>query len=218
MAGNPITQADVFRTLPNHYDTVGSESGGPNAEVEADRILLVHELGHVMASERFFTRRAAATSGNIAQSTSFSVTRTGFANGPFRINEFWVLLEAATAAADWSIITVSLLNLTDLTTEIPIFSWNVATGTAVNVRAAMGGVAVATRILLINELPSFPPPLLNGSDARPSPNVFEGIVMRGTTAAFGAGTREVKFESRISSMLNQGLPGLNGSYGLPLTW
>lgn len=216
---NPVSQADIFQSMPRMYDTVASQSGGPGAEIEADRILLVHELGHAMASERFFTRRAALSSGAIAQSTSFAAARADFANGPFRMSDVLVWLASPSVAADWSLLTVSLRNAADPTTEIPIWTWNAAAGTTILCRASMGGGAAADNIVLLNQLPNAPSSwLLNGSQSTPSSNVFDGISFRGTTAAYGAGTRTATVEVRIASMSNQGLPGSVGSYGLPLNW
>lgn len=208
---NPITQADAGSSLAKIYDTVGSSSGSPNAEIEADRILLVHEMGAVLASERYLSTQRLINSGNLAQSTTFEVLITGLAIGPARLCNLYVALAPGDASTNFQEISVNLRN-PDSDDEIPWFAWDAATGQETVARFDRSGVG-GTRVLLLNQLP-FVEPLING--ALGVPNCLRHLALRGTTTAFGAGTVNVQGGVRVVTM--GATAGFSGSYGLPLYW
>lgn len=206
---NPITQADVGSSLATIYDTVGQQSGGPQAQLETDRILLVHEMGHVIASELFAleVRRLTVTT---QQSLSFNAVIDDLPNGPFRILGFRTWVDAG-VAADLNAVAVLQRN-PDSGREVPLWVWN--GGTYINVRADTG-VGVGTVAYLC---PTAADSRLNDSwlqsmgSSAPRGRV-SALALRGTTAAYGAGDRTFTTDVLIAFMLPQ--VG-TVQYGLPI--
>lgn len=213
---NPITQADGGSSLAKLWDTVGSNSGGPNAEIEADRILLFHEMGSVLSSERFLTRGRDITSGAVAQNTAWDVNITGLSNGPCRLCSIYLAIETPGTAAEIDHATINLRNNDTPSDEIVIFAWDTTVGTVVRARTNLDTGTTATQLVLVNMLP-YQELLINGN-SRGVQNTFDALSFRGLTAGFGAGTRTVRGYVRVVTMDNPAGVDNTGSYGLPLYW
>lgn len=216
---NPITQADVGSTLSQHYDTQGQQMGSPGAEIEADRILLTHEMGTVMFGEKVRVRIRRLACLALNQSSTGEQILTDLPQGPWRILGLTVMTPDATAvAADFSGVSLAMRD-PDSQRETLLWGWNNAT--LVNFRysvdSTIGVAAHATFIPTAVQSNAWSamglmPNFCVSSKLTPQQSVSE-LALRVTTAAFGAGTRDVLANVAIGFAL----PSVGGiASGLPV--
>lgn len=213
---NPITQADAGSSLSRIYDTVGQNSGGPQAELEADRILLVHEMGQVLFSERMVVRHRHIPSGAIAQSTNFAASITDLPLSPFRIIGITVAsVDAGAVEADWASLVLTQSDQSATPREHILWAWRPAQGSLLSFRLAMGAAVTDWGVFVPDSNCRFDlnMPGIGGSDSASS-DTARTLNLRGATAAFGAGTREVI--ASIALVLPLAAPGISSATGLPV--
>lgn len=206
-----ITQAPVGQSLSTLYDTVGTSSGSPNAVLETDRIILTHEMGALIASEqmRCSVRRIEVL--NVAQNLDFDGVITDLPPAAYRIIGLVVFSDNA-LAADVTRVQVNIRHRTD-SREVPIFFWQGAAGTTPFMRfepdstLGLGNyrVFVPNARLETYQLPALARGFLDQQAI--------DISLRGTTAAFGAGTRNFRANLYISSFTPT--PGMLTADGIP---
>lgn len=189
-------------SLADVYDVEGSIAGID--QLETKDVILMHEMGSAIFSERLNGAIQRFSVVSIPQSTNFDVTVTQLSEVPHRVHNVIVFANAQSRVA---LAQVSLL-ARDLLREIPIFAWDSGFDQEVSTRMIDG--TVATFILLRPTGGFFPgtPSLLGGQNLE----VVNGFSLRGSTLAFGAGT------VTVTGLVYTSFASLGGvsSNGLPL--
>lgn len=210
------TQAPYGSSLAQIYDTIGTKIGA-GADLRTDEIALVHEMGHVIFSERlqFSIRHLVASA--VAQSTAIAVVITDLPTAHYRILNATVFTTSGATAAHFSDLS---LHQRDVSSgrEIPFWTWDLANGGVVgNVRVDLGSGVVLVPQLIPSAAAGHVRQQSMGRgfvEGAPPGDGVRAIALRGTTAAFGAGTLDVTAAVLIAHALPG--PGQIRSEGLPI--
>lgn len=198
-------------SLADSYDVEGSVAG--IEELQSRDVSLIHEMGGVLVSERLVGIFAAMQALDVAQSTTFAVvfdtslTRGAVCGRILGVN----VVADVTARVTTCQVSVARIDAGSQG-DHPIWAWEVGAGTDFErvIRMQQNGGAVADVIQLVPSPGSVQIPSFTVGLAQPLP--IPRIVMRGTTAAFGAGT--VTIDANVY-FLTPELQGVS-SRGLPL--
>lgn len=201
MSEKILGQAGI--SLSDIYDVKGSIAGINRAEFRD--LSLVHEVGETVFSERVGGEIIRLDSTAIAQNTAFDITTLAVGTTPTRLLGVQVFADVAARVAN---VAVSLRDVPALN-EIPVFIWDSASDSERTVRIVDNGGAAAAVLMLVGPAVQVPN-MTFGNDQRDRIN---GIVMRGVSAGFGAGT--VTVVALLYVAFPSGTGGLS-SYGLPI--
>ena len=197
-----LAQAGV--SLADVYDIEGSIAGVD--QLLSSEVVLSHEMGGTVFSERLVGSIERLQTGAVAQNTAFDLTLVTPPAGIFRIVAVYV---QADLSARTSFVQVSLRDPTT-EREIPIFIWQVTNDLQSSIRIVENGGAAGTAAALIQASPTGIPSLGVGAGQRV--RVGEEIVCRGLTSGFGAGT---VVHTMLIYLAVASVPGLP-SVGLPV--
>jgi len=192
-------------SLADCYNVQGSIAG--IERLESDEVTLVHEMGGVIQSERMGLSIRRATTTALAQSTGWNVVLADLPEGVFRIFgvQMYANVIARTAHA------ALLLRSGDQEREIPLLVFDSAHDTESEIRMEDDGAGVATHFILNSVSPVLSPVIAVGPG---QPRVMNQIAFRGNTAAFGAGSVNIR------AIIQIGFTHLSGStpssIGLPI--
>lgn len=203
-----IIQGRSGDSLAGIYDVVGgSFDVGRLAETE---VQLVHEMGETIASERLRTDLRIVEALGVAQSTNFNVAIDDLPRGPFRLQSGVVFIDVGGRVSG---VCLSM-ELGDGSRSIPLYSWSSATGVEVPQQFTIGGALVA-RSLLLPLYNAFPVLGLGTFQGTP---VQQNRILRlaGATAAFGAGTVDIRAMVISTHMDIPGGQQQPISWGLPV--
>ena len=188
-------------SLADVYDVEGSIAG--ITDLQSKDVNLVHEMGSTIFAERFGGTLFRQQTGAINQSTTFDLVINTLPVNPARILGIQVFVDADR-------VNICTVNIHDRLAgqDMPIWAWDAAGGTETNVRVGDDGNAAAGRILL---LPSraFIATMLQGTNSKER---VEDVILRGDTAAFGAGTVNIVLIMHIAFVQVGGI----SSRGLPI--
>jgi len=175
-----LSQAGI--SLADAYDVEGSIAGIET--LESRDVSLVHEMGATIASERFSTTIRRATTGALAQTTTWDLEIADLPATPARVLGIQVFSSEAVARS--SFCQVSARDPIALR-EFPMWMWDTAPDTSANVRMQDNGAAVGNVTMLLPVNPSaFALPSFFGGAGQPQ--TVSSLMFRGITATFGAGT------------------------------
>lgn len=221
---NPKTQAPFGSELAKLYDTEGQRIGSPGAELESDRIILTHEMGQLMMSERLRVAIRQCWSGAVPQSSTFESIMTDLPDSPVRILGFFPFtLPGVGAVTDFTTVTLCAREGNE-PREMPLWNWSGAATGAVYLPARFqptAGLALGNYQMLVNafgvstgHLPfaTMPSLIVKANNVVGPRASVDDLVLRGTTSAFGAGTREVF----VHVMIAFPFPFVEGEAGLPV--
>lgn len=215
---NPITQTDGGKSLASIYDTVGQQFGGPQAEIEADRILLVHEMGQTLLSERLVIRHRQIVSAAIPidAATDFDVTISDLPLSVSRILSVVVRVvgSGAVVAADINNVGVFVQNPID-SREHPIWLWR--GGALDSFRMDFGAGPVNTTLLSPTAVQVAAYVISPTLVTSPQANQASGrqLVMRGRTNAVGGAGLTATFTASVALAFPIGT-GQPQAQGLPI--
>lgn len=196
-----LSQAGI--SLADVYDIEGSIAGID--QLESREVSLVHEMGATLFSERLTMNIRRSTSGSINQSTTFDVTIANLPAGIWRIVAVQLLANVAARVAQ---AQVSLRDPRD-GREIPLAIWDANNDVEAVIRMVENGAGVTNLFALQSLSPPTMPSLGLGA-GQPQARDNE-LVLRGATAAFGAGTVQVLalyhiLFSQVEGLSSLGLP------------
>jgi len=200
----PKVLAQVGVSLADVYQVLGSIAGVE--QLISHDVNLVHEMGATIFSERLSAVVERATTGAIAQSTTFDVD---VATGGVGISRVLGVLVFADVINRADFCQVSSRG-TGSGREMPFYHWDQVSGTEEDIRLVDNGGAAANVINLVPAVAPQVPNLRVGLGQQ----FFIGdeMVMRGQTTAFGAGTVEII--CLVYTAFNDPLPP--SSRGLPV--
>lgn len=172
-----LSQAGV--SLADTYNVKGSIAGVE--ELLAREVSLFHEMGGTIFSERFQTGISRMTTGDLTQSTDFNLISN---NLPTALNR---LLGLAIITDDAARITRASVSVRDSTIalDFPVWVWDGTNLQALNIESAPGGGVNIEAVLMGEGVLSMLPSFANGVTGE---RLVDQLVLRGRTAAFGAGT------------------------------
>jgi len=189
-------------SLADVYDVVGSVAG--IEQLESTEVSLVHEMGSTIFSERYVTSFRRMSTGDILQSVVFDVLIDNLPITPVR------LLGVSVITDDVARVNHVVLSVREGSTQdIPIWTWDV--GNSERGRVLDNGVVSTFDVLRPSQGTVMVPNLIGASGQGPFPMV-DGLSLRGSSAAFGAGTVEVIAILHVAFVFQAGL----SSSGLPL--
>lgn len=174
------TLARAGVSLADVYDVEGSIAG--TDQLLAGEVSLIHEMGNTIFSERFRTTILRDVTGAIAQNIDFDrVISTDIPIVPARILGIRVLANAQRIAH----VTVGVRDST-ADREMPIFTWNPAVDSEIQIRWSDDGAAVGT-VFDLRPLNSIAVPSFFGGEIS-GLQMVRNMVFRGRSTGFGAGT------------------------------
>jgi len=189
-------------SLADTYDVEGSIAGID--QLISDDVSLVHEMGSTIFSERVGGQILRLTTGAINQSTAFDIVSV---NMPLNVSRIYQTCVVFTTAARLDFVQLSVQN-PDGDDEVPFLIWDVNDPVR-TIRIVVAGAAAGNQLAVIPFYLN--PGLIFGTEQRVASQI-PNIVMRGSTAAFGAGTETVVALVYLSNAMRGGL----SSRGLPL--
>lgn len=190
-------------SLADMYDVRGSVAGID--ELITQELPIVHEMGSTVFSERFSTEILRISSAAQSQNDDWGTLLQGLPNTVFRIMGIRVFVDVTAR------VTLASLAMRDPITarETPIWSWDDATDAETSIRFSDDGAATGVAIFLQ------PAPgnvqLPHTGSGTEQPQHVSGLIFRGTTPGFGAGTVEVVALvdiafAQIGGVSSRGLP------------
>lgn len=209
------TRAPFGNSLVTTYDTEGGMLAA-ESELRDDEIVLVDDLGQRTASERFHLSIRQMNSGDVAQSTAFDSVIDDLPSF-YRILNVIIWAETTVVAADITSLALFQRDPTD-ERDIPIWSWLTADGVMAqrfqpNNSLVLGSYAIFTPSAIRQAMCDTALPSLGRNHAQLGGNT-RAIALRGTTAAFGAGTKKVFASILIGHVVPA--PGLDRVDGTPI--
>lgn len=199
----PKILSQAGTSLADVYDVEGSIAG--IEELSSREVVLVHEMGATIFSERASGRMLRLSTGAIAQSTSFDLT---FADVP----DFVTRVLGVVVIADSQRVDDAAISIRDPVAgrDMPVWIWTAARDLYESARFEDSGGGVADHNLLYGIGPSINFPSLLFGPSQPEP--VSSMVFRGNTTAFGAGTVEVIAKVYVAYSRLKGV----SSFGLPV--
>lgn len=207
----PKILSQAGNSLADIYDVEGSIAGIDTLETR--ELPILHEMGATVFSERFRTTIRRITTGAIAQNIDFNIELT---NLPAAITRLLGLVVFSDNAGRALRCVVSALSSGSVPQplEIPIWLWDADAANPISTMRYNDNGAGVAAMDYMHGLPEsvFVPNFTGGSGQTLVQGGVEDIVMRGTTAGFGAGT------VTISAVLLLGFTFQGGvdSRGLPI--
>jgi len=200
---NPKILSQAGDSLADIYDVKGSIAGIEN--LESRDLPIVHEMGATVFSERFSTEILRISSAAQSQSDDWGTLLTGLPDTVFRVQGVRVFVDVTAR------VTLASLAMRDPVTarETPIWSWDDANDGETSVRFSDDGAATGVSIFLQPAPGNVQLPKIGAGDQQPQR--VNGLIFRGTTPAFGAGTVEavalvdIAF-AQIGGVSSRGLP------------
>lgn len=189
-------------SLADIYDIEGSIVGVE--QLEAGEVHTVHEMGATVFSERFGQALIRATSGALAQNTTWDVILTPDVSSFWRVQQVMVLSDQPTR------ITNCVVSIRDpgAGREMPVWIWdsNFA-DPSIGVRLQEDGGAVGATNAFLNGQTYLPAMGTNPDQPQSIPE----IAFRGLTNGFGAGTATqivviVLAFAEVQGISSRGLP------------
>lgn len=202
MTPKVLSQSGI--SLADSYDVEGSIAGVE--ELLTRDIILVHEMGSTLFSERASGEIRRVSTGAVAQSTSINVVLTDLPANLTRILGVQVINSVGTSIARIAQgLTVSVRDPI-VGQEMPIWIWDL---TVADCRIMDADVVASFELLRSEPVLTYLPSMLYGPD---QPQHVGEVAFRGSTLAFGAGTVELVLLIYISYAQVAGI----SSYGLPI--
>lgn len=205
----PKVLAQAGTSLADVYDVEGSVAGVE--ELQSRDVGLSHEMGATIFSERLGADVNVLETGDITASSTFDVFLTLPPLNPTRI----VAVDAVITTA--ARILNAQLSVTAVSTELNdsvIWAWaagNAALDFERTIRVIKVGSAVINKSQLVSVAPPNLPSMIIGSD-QPVNSRAQQLVLRGQTAAFGAGTVNLQVSIFLLFAVQEGV----SSFGLPI--
>lgn len=218
-----ITKSPAGRLLADIYQTLGSRFGV--SRVNDDEVVLVHDLGAEIASERFKWQLISIGATGVAQSSVISASVT-IPHDRFRVSHAWVFTDdGESSKIDFCNVNV-MASIADGVAGMgsvacPIFTWDSTAGVIVSVNGKfeVSGSNLDYDFLL----PQFKHTDLEcigpKSSNYPATESVTLAQLRGKTSAFGAGTLDIFAFICVQhhSEINQATRRIR-SRGLPRSW
>lgn len=200
--------SDSGKSLAGTYET---PRGVQLGDLLTREVHLTEEMGSRVHSERLQTFQIAIREAGILQSVDFNenTSTTPFPDCVNRVLDVVVFTDGAAGTVARVAVYVR-----DASTgrEVPIYAWDLTVGLEVTARWSDDGAAVADVIIMPNLLGSAPNILARMGVA----GLLPELNMRGTTAAFGAGTPDiVALVTLARPEASVATPG-RSSHGLPI--
>ena len=194
-------------SLADIYDVRGSYA--PVVRLASEEVVVVHEMGQTIFSERLSAELKRESTGAIAQNDLWANIITDLPAIPARIVGLSVICSDASRI---SRATISLRSpIVGAVQEMPIWTWDPAEDDTISVLLVDDNGAAANKdSLRMKSGPDSTPSLVLGSTG-PQATVPE-IAFRGRTTAFGAGDVTT---TMIMMLAFANLEGIS-SYGLPI--
>lgn len=203
------TQARGGQSLALLYDLEGGKLAS-GAEVNDHEIALTHDLGAQLFAEALRTRIRRLEALAVAQSTAFNIILTNLPNFA-KLLGWWVHTSAASVA---SIDNVSLWLENPAGNSLLLWQWDSTTGSGVVARP--GGT---TDLILLPSAASsahWPQRDLIFRGFNDDDSNFSNLTMRGITAAFGAGTINIRAEVLLALFSFPAIGALGSQPAAPL--
>jgi len=169
-------------SLADMYDVVGSIAG--IERLETAELPIVHEMGATIFAERFSTTIRRLASGNMLQDTDFNLVLSNLPSVMTRLLGVVVLSNVVGRLLRAVVAVRSPQSGSER--ELPVWLWDGTTAETVTLQedgAAVGDFDQLVGLPSANMLPCF-----TGGSGAPHPGQTSGIVLRGRTTGFGAGT------------------------------
>jgi len=201
----PKVLAQAGQSLADLYGVAGSIAGVD--ELESRVVVLFHEMGDVLFSERVAALMQRGTTGNILQTVDYNITFGGHPNTPTRIL-------GCTVTADADRILTHQVSVRDnvLNTETPFFVFDGVNDPVERIRYDPGTGTIGDHFLLQPGLNLLPTMMMRVGEGDIVPN----IVVRGTSTTFGAGNVDVTTILHLARPLELAGTGAQSARGLPL--
>lgn len=166
------------QSLADQYDTLGSNVAVE--ELVTSDVVLFHEMGNTLLSERMEQQLLQISADTVAQSTNFSTVHASVPDTPTR------LLSVAMIATAGARVLRAALMVQDADTgrEIPIFAYDSTADVETPIQWSDNGGALNTAYLLQGSNPMLQQLLVRIGDIHTMPS----LILRGRTEGFGAGT------------------------------
>jgi len=206
--------------VPKKIQGPGGASLGPTYDVPGgavqlrtlndEDVSLTHEMGGTIFSERLGSSVRRLSVATIGQSTAFNATLQDLPRTPFRILSVLVFADSV-ARVDHVLVSLAQQ---DLQREVPLYTFDITNGTETIHQIVDNGGAVASQSFL---LPTFTqlPALGIGTGQKDAVSRMDALILRGVTAAFGAGTVTVVALVQVAFSDTTGQPVVR-SRGLPI--
>lgn len=211
------TQAPYGSSLAPTYDTVGTKQS-PSADLRTDEIILTHEMGQVIFSERLQISHRHLISAATIQATAFNTVISDLPTSHYRIANIQCVIDDASIAADIEVASVLHRDVSNGRENV-LWTYHGATGSVARMVIDMGA-GVTERELLI-------PSAADSAIARAYQQLGRGfeegvtpssgvrnLAIRGVTGAVFTGSRSI---TAIITVIHA-LPGAGQirSEGLPI--
>lgn len=201
-------QSRIGASLASLYDVRGSIAG---LEIlRQEEVSVVHDMALTASSERMSAAIRRAEIGETAQSINFALVMSDFPTDPWMLHGLQVV--TVDAEADFTRIGVNMRRTApngDFQ-EMPIWNWDETNSSSA---ILVDDDNAAAQFVLFHPVEGTKvlPLLMLGTD---QPQTVQDLIIRGDTAAFGAGTVTLVVLARLS-LFDPG--GLNRSaHGLPV--
>lgn len=197
-------------SLADLYNVRGSQV---NVDaLEDSPVILTHEMGHVLASEKLGVQVLQLDATGVSQSSNFDLANsTVIPRTPFRILSAYLF--TPDAVASFLHVQVSLGNA-ELQREVPLAAWEAASDGSASIRLLFDGTVTNLNILRPGMLQV--PTIGVGTFRGDLEQETSRIAIRGVTAAFGAGTVDVHALLEIASTDVDADIQSTSSAGLPI--
>jgi len=185
--------------------------GGVGAidQLRTEEIILLHEMGGQIFSERLQSFPITMTTTAILQNVDFDIVAGGIPDSPNRILAIYVEVNAA---GGLSFCQVGFTQ-PDGPVDVPLWKWDATVDGSADIRVAQGGAPANTLELIPSQQILVPNLMTRIGPTRAMPD----LVFRGRSAGFGAGTVTANAHVLITRA-NPGAPtpATSSSHGLPL--
>jgi len=197
-------------SLADVYEIEGSSVGVD--DLQTKEVHLVHELGGQIVGERLRTFLHHFESADNLQSVAFDVADGQLNDVPCRILGLCVTTDTIARLTG---VQVSLESADNAFGEFPLFVWSTGNDTETAFRYSQPGASPSTEGYLsvtdANQMQAHPTLAARGED-----DLMGNLVMRGDTAAFGAGTVKIHVMALIARCERiPSAPGDPKNFGLP---
>lgn len=194
------------QSLADIYDVAGSIAG--IEQLETRELPIVHEMGSTVFSERLAGSIITLSSGAIAQNIDIGVEVADLPATPVRIYAVQAYESTLGRTEFLSLAVANSIAATE--TDVPVWTWDTNVDGVRTVRNLRGGLGPGNDIMLVpNPAAQYVPTMMIGTRL---PEDVGRLVMRGRSAAFGAGTLTVTMVIYLAFAELQGV----SSRGLPL--
>jgi len=200
--------ADVGKSVADVYDVEGSIAGVEN--VLTKDVQAIHEMASTIASERMGSQLIRVEAAGVVASADFIAAAIGINVGITRLHSVMVLTDNSTRITRCNVNVRTQPGGMPAQTiqESAIWVWNGSDNFLIEI-VDDGGAVAGAQCLKPDTAFSYLPTMLSGPG---QPQLVSEVVLRGTAAAFGAGTVDIILVLHVTAVQ----PGGLSSKGLPV--